>query len=64
MERYEINPELKCIKLDKESREKLEKLKPIDMDVALKRLDRAGYKATYKGIDLDGMPHYKIEKRQ
>jgi len=67
MERYEINPELECINFDKETPErleKLEKLKPVDIEDVAKELQEAGYKAIYRGIDLNGISRFKLIKCQ
>ncbi len=64
MERYEINPELECINFDKETVERLEKLKPVDIEDVAKGLQEAGYKAIYRGIDLNGISRFKIIKCQ
>jgi hypothetical protein len=64
MEGYEINPELKCIKLDEETKEKMKKLKPVDIMELLKNAKKNNIELTFSGIDSNGIPHIKVGKRQ
>jgi hypothetical protein len=64
MEGYEINPELEAIKLDEETKEKMKKLKPVDIMELLKNAKKNNIEFTFSGIDFNGMPHYKVRKRQ
>ncbi|MBA7485741.1 hypothetical protein ES707_21292 [subsurface metagenome] len=64
MERYRINPELECVNLTKEQKERLERLKPVDLEDLLKNAAENNIELTYRGIDANGIPHIKVRKRQ
>ncbi len=64
MENYKINPELECVNLTKDQQERLERLKPVDLEDLLKNAAENNIELTYRGIDANGIPHIKVRKRQ
>ncbi|MBA7575551.1 hypothetical protein ES695_10615 [Candidatus Atribacteria bacterium 1244-E10-H5-B2] len=63
MENYKINPELECVNLTKDQQERLERLKPVDLEDLLKNAKENNIELTYRGIDANGIPHIKIRQR-
>ncbi len=63
MENYKINPELECVNLTKDQQERLERLKPVDLEGLLKNAKENNIELTYRGIDTNGVPHIKVRQR-